>query len=159
MYETKIKIKDKNSSWYKKVNSHKKLSESAFREKWEWYKELNKKIIMLDTIIIGILILSALIYGFWQYYAEPDNASKKQKSKQKKCLVKNILKNIQPRVLVLRARHSWRWRPFLKRMWFILDLCLHTENISWLMWNSFEFFLFFAHPTKEEKLFYSIVTH
>lgn len=36
---------------------------------------------MLDTIIIGILILSALVYGFWQYYAEPDNASAKRKSK------------------------------------------------------------------------------
>lgn len=38
---------------------------------------------MLDTIIIGVLILSALIYGFWQYYAEPINASGKRKSKQK----------------------------------------------------------------------------
>lgn len=36
---------------------------------------------MLDTIIIGLLILSALVYGFWQYLAKPDDARDKRKSK------------------------------------------------------------------------------
>lgn len=36
---------------------------------------------MLDTIIIGLIILSALVYGFWQYFAEPDDAHRKKKSK------------------------------------------------------------------------------
>lgn len=34
---------------------------------------------MLDTIIVGLIILSALVYGFWQYFAEPD-AHRKKKS-------------------------------------------------------------------------------
>ena len=38
---------------------------------------------MLDTIIIGILILSALVYGFWQYFAEPGDVSEKKRSKRK----------------------------------------------------------------------------
>lgn len=36
---------------------------------------------MLDTIIVGILILSALVYGFWQYFARPADARDKRKSK------------------------------------------------------------------------------
>lgn len=36
---------------------------------------------MLDTIIIGLLILLALVYGFWQYYVEPNDAREKKKSK------------------------------------------------------------------------------
>lgn len=35
---------------------------------------------MLDTIIIGLIILSALVYGFWQYFAEPDETHRKKKS-------------------------------------------------------------------------------
>lgn len=36
---------------------------------------------MLDTIIVAILILSALAYGFWQYFARPVDARDKRKSK------------------------------------------------------------------------------
>lgn len=35
---------------------------------------------MLDTIIVAILILSALAYGFWQYFARPNEARDKRKS-------------------------------------------------------------------------------
>lgn len=37
---------------------------------------------MLDTIVIVILILSALVYGFWQYFARPDAKARDKKSKQ-----------------------------------------------------------------------------
>ncbi|CRK97574.1 CLUMA_CG010960, isoform A [Clunio marinus] len=35
---------------------------------------------MLDIIFVGILILSALAYGFWQYFARPKNAREKRKN-------------------------------------------------------------------------------
>lgn len=39
---------------------------------------------MLETIVIGLVILSALVFGFWQYLAKPDNnARDKRKSKKK----------------------------------------------------------------------------
>ena len=38
---------------------------------------------MLDTIVIVILILSALVYGFWQYFARPAAKARDKKSKQR----------------------------------------------------------------------------
>ena len=43
---------------------------------------------MLDTIVIVILILSALVYGFWQYFARPSDAkARDKKSKQQRLTI------------------------------------------------------------------------
>lgn len=34
---------------------------------------------MLETIAIGLLILSALVYGFWHFFIKSTDASKKSK--------------------------------------------------------------------------------
>lgn len=36
---------------------------------------------MLEAIAIGLLILSALVYGFWQYFIKLNDASKKSKQR------------------------------------------------------------------------------
>lgn len=90
---------------------------------------------MLDTIVIGLLILSALVYGFWQYYAEPDNVSEKRKSKHKNKLFKIIFENIQKKNFSL---HVFLWSAaFFYSMTSIPKKCdsfsicasLHTREL------------------------------
>lgn len=40
---------------------------------------------MLDTIIVGLLVLSALFYGFWQYFApKADDRDRSDRKRSKK---------------------------------------------------------------------------
>lgn len=106
----------KYSKWLK--NRRKKISQSGWKfvewKQWSKKKTSQKSISfkMLETIVVGLLILSALIFGFWQFFVRPSDADDKSKIEMKK----------KPRQLISR-------RLFLATTWSLATFLI------WRIWK------------------------